>query len=215
MQLVTSGLVERNEQRFVNELGAEGERRCVLETRLDALKGGQCHNSSQVRELELREKKYLMAEKKLQRAETEEADAADGGAFEGGLSISDPAGDVVVDLSMMRLLEKSLRDEKNSTTTISALLENALARHADLRDILTGVGEYSTKFVMQRFKHRFRSLFKISKSSLSVVAILVMNMISGTRAKAAVKFAGSRVLKQLLRDTPSGAPNGPRGPLSS
>ena len=202
MQLVTSGLVERNEQRFVNELGAEGERRCVLETRLDALKGGQCHNSSQVRELELREKKYLMAEKKLQRAETEEADAADGGAFEGGLNISDPAGDVVVDLSMMQLLKNSLRDEKISTTTISALLENALARHSDLRDILTGAGEYFTKFVMQRFKRR------ISKSSLSVVAIMVMNMTNGTRAKAAVKFAGSRVLKQLLRDTLSAVKSG-------
>ena len=79
---------------------------------------------------------------------------------------------------MMRLLEKSLRDEKNSSTTISALLENVLARHADLRDILAGVGEYSTKFVLQRFKHRFKSLFRISKSSMSVVAILVMNMIS-------------------------------------
>ena len=108
----------------------------------------------------------------------------------------------------MRLLEKSLRNEKNSTTTISALLENALARHADLRDILAGVGEYSTKFVMQRFKHRFKSLFRISKSSLSVVAILVMNMISDTRAKAAVKFAGSRVLRQLLRDTPSAEKSG-------
>ena len=202
------GLVERNEQRFENELEAERERRCVLEARLDALKDDQGHNSLQVRELELREKEYLMAEKKLQRAETEEADAADGGAFEGGLGISDPAGDVVVDLSMMRLLEKSLRNEKNSTTTISALLENALARHADLRDILTGVGEYSTKFVLQRFKHRFKSLFRISKSSLSVVAILVMNMISETRAKAAVKYAGSRVLRQLLRDITSAEKSG-------
>ena len=38
-----------------------------------------------------------------------------------------------------------------------------------------------------------------------------MNMISGTRAKAAVKFAGSRptrVLKQLLRDTPSAVKSG-------
>ena len=131
------GLVERNEQRFVNELEAERERRCVLEARLDALKGGQGHNSLQVRELELREKEYLMAEKKLQRAETEEADAADGGPFEGGLSISDPAGDVVVDLSMMRLLEKSLRDEKNSTTIISALLIYRLFRQPLRSEVLS------------------------------------------------------------------------------
>ena len=202
------GLMERNEQRFVNELEVERERRSELEARLGALKDDRDHNSLQVRELELREKEYYMAEKKMQRAETEEANAADGGGFDEGLSISDPAGDVVIDLSMMRLLEKSLRDEKNSTTTISALLESALARHADLRDILAGVGEYSTKFVLQKFKHRFKSLFRISKSSLSVVAILVMNMISDTRAKAAVKFAGSRVLKQLLRDTPSAVKSG-------
>ena len=81
-------------------------------------------------------------------------------------------------------------------------------RHADLRDILAGVGEYSTKFVLQRFKHRFKSLFKIIKSSLSVVAILVMNMISDTRAKAALKYAGSRVLRQLLRDVPSAEKSG-------
>ena len=48
------GLVERNEQRFENELEAERERRCVLEARLDALKDDQGHNSLQVRELELR-----------------------------------------------------------------------------------------------------------------------------------------------------------------
>ena len=90
--------MERNEQRFVNELEAERERRCVLEARLDALKDDQGHSSLQVRELqlELREMEYLMAEKKLQRAETEEADAADGGIFEEGLSVSDPAGDVVI-----------------------------------------------------------------------------------------------------------------------
>ena len=158
-------LMERNEQRFVNELEAERERGCALEARLGALKNDRDRNSLQVRELELREKEHLMAEKKMQRAETEEADARDGGGFEEGLNIFDPAGDVVIDLSMMRLLKKSLRDEKNSTTTISALLESALARHADLRDILTGVGEYSTKFVLQKFKHTFKSLFRISKSS--------------------------------------------------
>ena len=67
-----------------------------------------------------------MAEKKLRRAETEDAESADGGAFEDGLSISDPAGDVVVDLSMMRSLEKNLRNERSSTTIVATLLENAL-----------------------------------------------------------------------------------------
>jgi len=202
------GLVEENERRFVDELRAERERRCKLEASLDALKGGHGHSELLVRELELREKEYLLAEKKLQRAEKEDDDTADGGGLEDSLSISDPAGDVIVDLSMMRSLEKSLKNEKTSTTTIAALLENALARHADLREILAGVGKYSTKFVMQKFKHRFKSLFKISKSSLSVVAILVMNTISETRAKAAVKFAGSRSMRQLQRDTPMAEKSG-------
>ena len=196
------GLVEENERRFADELEAERKRRCELEARFDALRDGQS-GDLQVREIELREKEFLLAEKKLQRAEREDDDGTDKGALEDGLSISDPAGDVVVDLSMMRLLDKNLRNERTSTTTIAALLQIALAQHADLRDILAEVGEYSTKFVLQRFKHRFKSLFKISKSSLSVVAILVMNMISETRAKAAVKYAGTRIMRQLLRDITS------------
>ena len=46
------GLMERKEQRFVNELEAERERRSELEARLGALKDDRDHNSLQVRELE-------------------------------------------------------------------------------------------------------------------------------------------------------------------
>ena len=56
----------------------------------------------QVRELELREREYRLAEKKMRRSETEDAESADRGAFDDGLNISYHAGDVVVDLSMMR-----------------------------------------------------------------------------------------------------------------
>ena len=81
------------------------------------------------------------------------------------------------DLSMLRSLEKGLRNKKNSVTTVASLLDSALERHKVLQDILDGVGRYSLRFVMLKFKNKFKSLFKISKSILPVVSILTMSKI--------------------------------------
>ena len=81
------------------------------------------------------------------------------------------------DLSMLRSLEKGLRNKKNSVTTVASLLDSALERHKVLQDILDGVGRYSLRFVMLKFKNKFKSLFKISKSTLPVVSILTMSKI--------------------------------------
>jgi len=73
--------------------------------------------------------------------------------------------------------------------------------HVGLREILAGVEKFSVKFVVQKFKIKFQSLFKISKVSLTVVSTLVMGKINRNKATAAVKYAGSKSVNQLTRDT--------------
>ena len=53
----------------------------------------------------------------------------------------------------------------------------------------------------QVFKVKFKSLFKISAASMSVVSVLVMAKLNRTKAKAAVKYAASRSMQALQRDT--------------
>ena len=74
-------------------------------------------------ELKLRERAVEMAEERTQNVD-ESTGAA--GVFQSSMSISDPAGDIVCDLSMCLPLEKSLWNERHSVTTVEGLLDNAL-----------------------------------------------------------------------------------------
>ena len=196
------GLIEDNGCRFERELMAERQLRLELEQRLDDFEKnrGRDSDSLKVRELAVREKEVAMAELKIERAARDDEEESD--AYECCLSISDPAGDVMCDVSMLRSLEKGLRNEKNSVTTVASLLDSALERHKVLQNILDGVERYSIRFVMLKFKNKFKSLFKISKSTLSVVSILAMGKINEVKAKAAVKFAGSKFLRTLRKLIP-------------
>ena len=196
-------LVEDNELRFRQGLGAERERRLELEEVLAAINCGKVphEDALKVRELSLREKEFELAEKKYDARKA--VDDGNEDAFECCLSISDPSGDVLCDLSRLRLLEESLKSEKSSITTVAGLLDNALLRNDSLRLILESVGKYSVRFVLQKFKTKFKSLFKISKTSLSLVSILVMGRINPVKTRAAVKYASCRFKRELLREIPS------------
>ena len=74
---------------------------------------------------------------------------------------------------MLRSLEGSLKNEKTSATTIAGLLDHALEKNAELRNILESIGHFSVRFVLQRFKNKFKSLHRISKTSMSVVTVLL------------------------------------------
>ena len=198
------GLVEDNERRFVAELNAEREQRNQVEARLDALDDGRVPSSAdalKVRELALREKEFDLAEKKYTAHKA--ADDDDDNAIECGLSISDPSGDVLWDISRLRSLENTLRNEKISVTTVAGLLDYALLRNDELVQILGSVGKYSVRFVLQRFQSKLKSLYKISKATLSVVSILVMGRVNPVKTRAAIKYAGCRYKRELLREIPS------------
>ena len=191
-------MIETNEKRFEGEMNEELDKRKKLEARLDKDHGT---DDLKVRELMVREKEVAIAEKKIERAAQDDETEAE--AYECCLSISDPAGDVMCDVSMLRSLDKGLRNEKNSVSTVASLLDHALDRHKVLQEILDGVGRYSIRFVMLKFKNKFKSLFKITKATLSVVSILAMSRINEVKAKAAVKFAGSKPLRSLLKLIPT------------
>ena len=90
------------------------------------------HGDLEKRELEVRKRELVLAEKKLDAREADD-DVHD---FECCLSVSNPSGDVLCDLSMLRSLEYSLKSEKSSVTTIACLLDNALLKNNELRQIL-------------------------------------------------------------------------------
>ena len=148
--------------------------------------------------MKLREREIELAEKERGLTRDASQRTVVAGKFSSSLSISDPAGDVVCDLSMCLPLEKTLMNERHSVTTVEGLLDNALTRHKALREILESVGEFSVRFVMQRFRNKFGSLYKASKSIMSAVMILAMREINQVTVRAAVKFAGSLELEQLL-----------------
>ena len=72
-----------------------------------------------------------MAEKKY--AERKAAEDDNAAAFECCLSISDPAGDVLCDMSMLRPLDDHLRNEKRFVTTVAGLLSHSLETSSELR----------------------------------------------------------------------------------
>jgi hypothetical protein len=127
VEIMMERLVEGNELRFQQEIGAEREYRRELEARLDALdKVGRtsADNGLKVRELELREREFELAERK--HAERKAAEDDNAAAFECCLSISDPAGDVLCVFSMLRPLDDHLRNEKRSVTTVVGLLSDLI-----------------------------------------------------------------------------------------
>ena len=58
------------------------------------------------------------------------------------------------------------------------------------------------KFVMSKFKSKFRSLYQVSDATLSMVAVLVMKMINESKAAAAVKVTASVRLRSLIMAVP-------------
>jgi hypothetical protein len=186
------GLVEDNERRFGAELEAEREQRRELEVRLKERDDGRARgiDALKVRELELREKEFELAEKRYDEKKAVDDDNASANAdvFKCCLAISNPAGDVLCDLSMMRPLDDHLKNEKRSVTTVAGLLADTLEKNSELQKILVNSEQYSIKFVLQKFENKFKSLHKISMASLSVVKILVMDQLNPVKTKAAVKY---------------------------
>ena len=115
----------------------------------------------------------------------------------------DPAGDVLCDLSMLRPLDDHLRNEKRFVTIVADLLPDTLEKSSELRLVLANAQEYSAKFVLQRFENVFKSLNRILSASLSVIKILVMAELNLVKVKAAVKYVGSRFMRELVRAIPS------------
>ena len=172
--LMVEKLIEDNEMRHDRELGAEQERRRKLEERLLKLEvdsnnpaAAAAEGSLKEREISLREKEFELAKRKYdaRKADADEADAP----AECSLSVSDPAENVLCDLSTLRSLEEPLRNERASITTIAGLLDFALPKNPELVEIMESVAKYSMKFVLERFNNKFKSLFKISKARLSIV----------------------------------------------
>jgi len=189
-------MIEDNEKRFEHELFLEKERSESLEDRLRQDDDGRRLSALKVRELDLREKELSNVE---QRAEAAAKTARECCGFESSLTISDPAVNVLCDLSMVQPLESGTKkDEKVST--VAALLDKMLLGHEQLREILEEAEKYSAKFVVERFTNRFKSLVNISKASMYVVTILVLGKINETKTMNAVKYACSRTMLQLEDD---------------
>ena len=188
-------LLESNELRSRAELGAEFNRREGLEHELIDL-GRAMRQMAQ----ELEDKKNRDKKKRQEADKDEDEDGNE--KFESELTISDPAGDLMDDLSMCRPLEDKLKNSKASVTTVAGLLDHALEKHGSLRSVLKSADKYSLEFVVTKFKNKFRSLYHSSKATLSVVAILVMSRLKPAKSIAAAKYAVSVEQIPLIRAIP-------------
>ena len=188
-------LLESNELRSRAELGAEYDRREELERELTDL-GRSMRQVSQ----ELEDKKNR--DKKKKQDDDKDRDEDEDSKFESELTISDPAGDLMDDLSMCKPLEDKLKNSKASVTTVAGLLDHALEKHGSLRTVIKSADKYSLEFVVAKFKNKFRSLYHSSKATLSVVAILVMSKLKPAKSIAAAKYAVSVELIPLTRAIP-------------
>jgi hypothetical protein len=117
------------------------------------------------------------------------------------LSISDPAGNVIHDLSACVLLEERLINKKLSVATVQALYDNALQRHSELKTILGSVskGKYM-KYAFSKFRNLFQSLFRPSKRTSAMISVLAVSNVSKSTAintKSAVKVAASTKYQDL------------------
>lgn len=166
------------------------------------------------REIEAKERELRLRERELDLKQSEQSALAERTMPKNEatqpmhccLSISDPAGDVVCDLALCMELETDLCNERLSVSTVHSLFDTAVTRHETLRKILTLVSEgQSCRFVIQKFKNVFGSLFKVSRSTMSLVSILAKARINNStlsKVKSAVKFAASRTLDVLMDAVP-------------
>jgi hypothetical protein len=121
--------------------------------------------------------------------------------FVSNLSISDPAGNVLHDLSACVHLETKLVNEKLSVATVQALFDHALHRHPQLLKILETVSKGQTvKFAILSFKNLFQSLFKPTERTMAMVSILAVSKMSLSveiKVKTAIKVAASTRFSDL------------------
>ena len=159
------------------------------------------------RELSLRERELELRQRE-QSAQAERTESKRGSTDmeHSTLSISDPAGNVVCDLAMCRTLEDNLQNERFSISTVYSLFDTALKRHETLRKTLALVsGGHSCRFVVQKFKNEFGSLYKISRTTMSLISVLAkssINAVSLSKVKAAIKYSASRTLEELKLAVP-------------
>jgi hypothetical protein len=193
-------------EKIVNE---ERELRRELEERLmardDKIHEEDVRMMRRERDMVDRERRLDVEKEELRVLKTKPADQP---AFKSTLSISDPAGDVVGDLSACLRLDALLKNTRSSVTTVASLLDDALTRHASLSNILLNDEDYSNKFVVSRFKNKFSSLYAADPSTLSVIAILVMETMSASKTRSAVKFAASVDCRVLKRAVPAALADG-------
>lgn len=164
------------------------------------------------REIEAKERELSLRERELDLKQSERSALAERTKSKNEvtqhccLSISDPAGDVVCDLAVCMTLEAGLCNERLSVSTVHSLFDTAVTRHETLRKILALVSEgQSCRFVIQKFKNVFGSLFKVSRSTMSLVSILAKARISNSalsKVKSAIKFTASRTLDVLMDAVP-------------
>jgi hypothetical protein len=121
--------------------------------------------------------------------------------FVSNLSISDPAGNVLHDLSACVHLETKLVNEKLSVATVQALFDHALHRHPQLLKILETVQKGQTvKFAILSFRNLFQSLFKPTERTMAMVSILAASRMSLSveiKVKTAIKVAASTRFSDL------------------
>jgi myosin heavy subunit len=175
-------LMEDKDDRYAEEMEAGRREKRALQERIDELERSPLRfRGLEEKELSLREKEFELAKKKYDDGKAAEAEGAD--IFECCLSISDPSGDVLWDISRLRSLESSLRNSKTSVTTLAGLLDYALLNHEGLRQVMENVRRFSVRFVLKRFVSKFCSLYNISKASLSVISILLMGKIDAVKTR--------------------------------
>jgi hypothetical protein len=121
--------------------------------------------------------------------------------FVSSLSISDPAGNVLHDLSACVHLDTKLVNEKLSVATVQALFDHALHRHPQLLKILEAVSKGQTvKYAILSFRNLFQSLFKPTERTLAMVSILAVSRMSLSveiKTKTAIKVAASTQFSEL------------------
>ena len=153
----------------------------------------------ELRELEIRERKCDQLEREHKARQDRQADSQktqDVFSDPQFLCVSDPAGDVICDLAMMKPLDVHLQCERLGVSTVYGLLEHAISRHETLKKILalTSIG-HSIKFVINRFKNVFSTLFRAPASTMSLISIAAMTKISpavANKVRSAINFLAQR-----------------------
>jgi hypothetical protein len=132
--------------------------------------------------------------------------------FVSSLSISDPAGNVMHDLSACAHLESKLVNEKISVATVQALFDHAVHRHPELLKIMGSVSKgHTLKFALLQFRNLFQSLFKPNRSTAAMISILAvagMSPAAQIKVKTTIKVAASTPLDGLAAVAKGAAESG-------